>query len=236
MIFVRTLIFAGLACSSVELVQAQEPRLELANPDGFTERFSGNTQVNGQFLTGLAFDSSANTLDLSAVRLIYPANISGMVCVRLTTDDGRYWAANLYTAADSYDAPPVIPLPTSYDAQLRAYGADGLLLLASQSEDCAETSGKLLMPAVFGTREPDAPLLAFVNVSQGRPSAWLERDGSRLGEGVCERPEGGGKVTYSHFCSLNVPPDLQPGAYELKVGVKGLTGKSVEQTYAINLE
>lgn len=233
---VRTLLLGVLACFGSGNVNAQEPRLELADPEGFTERFSGNTQVNGQFLTGLAFDSEANTLDLSAVRLVYPAEASGMVCVRLTTDDGRYWAANLYTATESYDAPPVIPLPTSYDAQLRAYGADGLLLLASQSDDCAETSGKLLMPAVFGTRDPNAPLLAFVNVSQGRPSAWLERDGDRVGDGVCERPEGGSKVTYSHFCSLDIGPDMQSGAYELKVAVKGLTGKSVEQTYAINLE
>ncbi len=232
----RFLVSIGLACFSWSAVSAQESRLELANPDGFTERFSGNTQVNGQFLTGLAFDSAANALDLSAVRLIYPAQTSGMVCVRLTTDDGRYWAANLYTATDSYDAPPVIPLPTSYDAQLRAYGADGLLLLASQSDDCAETSGKLLMPAVFGTRDPAAPLLAFVNVSQGRPSAWLERDGTRVSDGFCERPEGGSKVTYSHFCSIALPADVEAGAYELKVAVKGLTGKSVEQSYAINLE
>lgn len=230
------LVLAGLACCNPALAQGPEPRLELADPNGFTERFSGNTQVNGQFLTGLAFDSAANALDLSAVRLIYPADTSGMVCVRLTTDDGRYWAANLYTAADSYDGPPVIPLPTSYDAQLRAYGADGLLLLASQTDDCAETSGKLLMPAVFGTRDPEAPLLAFVNVSQGRPSAWLEHEGDRVGDGICERPPTGGKVTYSHFCSLSIPADLQSGAYELKVAVKGLTGKSVEQTYAINLE
>lgn len=234
--FIGAIFFAGLGFCLPISAMAQQPTLELANPADFTERFSGNTQVNGQFLTGLAFDSAANELDLSAVRLIYPAETSGMVCVRLTTDDGRYWAANLYTAVDGYKSPPVIPLPTSYDAQLRAYGADGLLLLASQSDDCAETSGKLLMPAVFGTRDPEAPLMAFVNVSQGRPSAWLELAGNRLGDGICERPEGGAKVTYSHFCRLDIPADLQPGAYELKIAVKGLTGKSVEQSYAINLE
>lgn len=215
---------------------AQEPSLELANPNDFTERFSGNTKVSGQFLTGLAFDSGPGTLDLSSVRLIYPAEASGMVCVRLTTDDGRYWAANLYTAAENYQSPPIIPLPTSYDSQLREYGVDGLLLLASQSDNCAETTGKLLMPAIFGARHPEAPLLAFVNVSQGRPSAWLELDGERLGEGKCERPGDGAKVTYSHLCRLSVPVGLRRGAYELKVAVKGLTGKSVEQAYAINLE
>lgn len=232
----RAIILSGLIGLGSAPVMAEEARLELVDPDGFTERFSGNTKVSGQFLTGLAFDSGAASLDLSTVRLIYPADASGMVCVRLTTDDGRYWAANLYAASQSYDTPPVIALPTSYDAQLREYGVDGLLLLASQADDCAETDGKLLMPAIFGTRDPGAPLLAFVNVSQGRPSAWLERDGARVGEGVCERPEGGAKVTYSHFCRLSMPADLLHATYELKVAVKGLTGKSVEQTYAINLE
>lgn len=236
MVLLRGLLVTSLMGLSVIAGSAQEPRLELANPEGFTERFSGNTKVSGQFLTGLAFDSGQAALDLSAVRLIYPADAAGMVCVRLTTDDGRYWAANLYTAAENYEAPPVIPLPTSYDAQLSEYGPDGLLLLASQADDCAETSGKLLMPAIFGTRAPDAPLLAFVNVSQGRPTAWLESAGQLLGDGVCERPDGGGKVTYSHICRIIVPTGLSRGAYELKVAVKGLTGKSVEQTYAINLE
>ncbi len=211
--------------------------LELADPSGFNERFAGNTKVSGQFLTGLALDGGEQTLNLSQVRLIYPADDTGMVCVRLTTEDGRYWAANLYNAAGAFSAPPVIPLPTSYDEQLADYGVDGLLLLAAQSDDCAETSGKLLMPALFGERQPGAPLVAFINVSQGRPSAWLENDGGPVGEnGICEKPEGGSKVTYSHICKLALPEMLDHGTYQLKVAVKGLTGQSVEQSYAINLD
>ena len=219
-------------------VEAQEPSsLELANPDGFNERFAGNTKVSGQFLTGLSLDAGAAKLDLSAVRIIYSADTPGMVCVRLTSDDGRYWAANLYSASGDYLAPPVIPLPTSYDDQLSGYGIDGLLLLAVQSEDCAETSGKLLMPGLFGERVPGAPLSAFINVSQGRPTAWLESEGQQIGDKTtCGKPDGGAKVTYSHICKLDLPDGLEPGTYHLKVAVKGLTGQSVEQGYAISLE
>jgi hypothetical protein len=232
----KMLVAAGLLFGATVHGVAEDARLELAEPDGFTERFSGNTQVSGQFLTGLALDGGTTAIDLSTIRLVYPADDAGMVCVRLTSDDGRYWAANLYKGTEQYSAPPVIPLPTSYDAQLREYGAEGLLLLASRSDSCTETSGKLLLPAIFGDRQADAPLVAFVNVSQGRPSAWIERDGARIGDGSCERPTDQAKVTYSHLCRIALPAERQGGVYELKVAVKGLTGKSVEQSYAINLE
>lgn len=215
------------------------PMLELANSPGFTERFAGNTQVSGQFLAGLAY-STAAALDLKDFRLAFSRTGEedpALICVRLATDDGRYWASNLYRAKDSFDTPPSVPVPTSYEDQLQEYGAGGLLVLATLSDDCRDTSGKTYVPGLLGPRTDEGALLAYVNVSQSRVSASLEDgDGKILQKASCKKPAEGAKVTYSHLCQFPVTDLAKAGTYKLKVSVKGLTGKATEQEYAVRLE
>lgn len=215
------------------------PMLELANSPGFTERFAGNTQVSGQFLSGLAYSTVA-ALNLKDLRLAFSragGDDPDLICVRLATDDGRYWASNLYRAKDSFDTPPSVPVPTSYEDQLREYGADGLLVLATLSDDCRETSGKTYVPGLLGPGTHQGSLVAYVNVSQSRVSASLEDgDGTVLQKTSCKKPAEGTKVTYSHLCQFPVTDLAKAGTYKLKVSVKGLTGKATEQEYAVHLE
>lgn len=215
------------------------PMLELANSPGFTERFAGNTQVSGQFLSGLAYSTAAE-LDLKDLRLAFSRTGQedpALVCVRLATDDGRYWASNLYRAKNSFDTPPSVPVLTSYEDQLREYGAGGLLVLATLSDDCRETSGKTYVPGLLGPRTQERSLVAYVNVSQSRVSASLEDgDGTVVQKTSCKKPAEGTKVTYSHLCQFPVTDLAKAGTYKLKVSVKGLTGKATEQEYAVHLE
>lgn len=220
--------------------QQNDGALELANEPGFTERFAGNTQVSGQFLSGLAYVTSLDKLDLSQLRLSYsrPSDATpATVCVRITSDDGRYWASNLYRAKGSFNSAPAVPIPTSYEEQLKAYDASSLLVLATFSDDCNEASGKTYVPGLLGEKKTGSELVAYVNVSQSRVSATLsDADGNTLQKVTCKKPDGGAKVTFSHLCRIPTNEISRQGDYNLAIGVRGLTGKATEQEYAVHLE
>ncbi|MHA6687647.1 hypothetical protein [Mesorhizobium sp. A556] len=220
--------------------QQDDVMLELANQPEFTERFAGNTQVNGQFLSGLAYASSLNKLDLKQLRLSYSHPLdatANSVCVRITSDDGRYWASNLYRAKGSFNIAPRVPIPTSYEEQLKAYDASSLLVLAMFSENCNEASGKTYVPGMLGDKKEDAELIASVNVSQSKVSATLsDADGNIVQKVKCKKPDGGAKVTFSHLCRIPANAITKQGDYKLAIGVRGLTGMATEQEYAVHLE
>jgi len=216
--------------------------LELANDPGFTERYAGNTQVNGQFLSGLAIAGGASThaftdLKLALTGLSSSYVMPATVCVRVTTDDGRYWAANMYRATERFASPPKVPVPTRYAEQLNIYGSDNLLLLATLADNCNEASGKVYVPAIIGTAGKPAALLAYVNISQGRVLADLRGDNEKvLEKGSCKKPADGPRVTYSHICQISLSDSTRGQTLQLVIGVKGLTGQTAEQRYAVHVE
>lgn len=229
------LMFAPSAFS-----QSEEPVLELANVPDFNERYAGNTQVNGQFLSGLSYAATATKGALGDLKLGLVRGgdqPSATVCIRVTTDDGRYWAANMYRAKNPSSAPPKIPVPTRYAEQLGVYGADSLLLLATLAEDCNEAASKVYVPAIIGSRQEKTSLLAYVNVSQSRVVAGLEDEGKKvLAEGKCRKPAGGPRVTYSHVCEIPVPDTMKGATLDLVIGVKGMTGSTTNQRYSVHVE
>ncbi len=213
--------------------------LELANKPEFTERFAGNAQVSGQFLSGLAYRSDLGQLDLNQVRLSYTRDTKeppSSVCVRVTSADGRYWASNMYRSAGEFNGPPAVPIPTAYGEQLQAYTPASLLMLATFSETCNDTAGKTYVPGLFGEKK-GTELVAYVNVSQSKVSATLtDRDGTILEKVTCRKPADGAKVTFSHLCNIALSKVTYKGNYRLLVEVRGLTGTSSGQEYAVHLE
>lgn len=231
--------FWALSATSAS-AQQDDAALELANEPGFTERFAGNTQVSGQFLSGLAYASSLTEMDLSQLRLSYSRSSDvtpSLVCVRITSDDGRYWASNLYRAKGSFNSAPRVPIPTLYEEQLKAYDASSLLVLATFSDNCNEGSGKTYVPGLLGDNNKGSELVAYVNVSQSKVSATLsDSDGNVVQKVKCKKPESGSKVTFSHLCRIPANAISKQGDYKLAIGVRGLTGKATEQEYAVHLE
>ncbi|UHS59193.1 hypothetical protein [Agrobacterium vaccinii] len=219
---------------------AEEPELQLANVPEFNERYAGNTQVNGQFLSGLSYTASAAKGPLKDLKLglSHTESTSAVtVCVRLTTDDGRYWAANMYRAPAAFSAPPKVPVPTRYAEQLEVYGPDSLLTLATLAEDCNVTTRNVYVPAIIGSRQENAALLAYVNVSQSKITAELiGADAVVLGTGKCKKPAGGPRVTYSHICEIPLSSAMKGVVLTLDIEVKGLTGSRTKQSYSVHVE
>lgn len=204
------------------------------NPESFAEKFSGNTQVSGRLLVGLSYRSKPEKLDPAAIQLMKG---EGQVCVRLTTEDGRYWSSNLFEHSGGGGGPSALSFRTAYLKQLQSYSTSGLMVLAVKTDDCARIDGQPLVPGIVGTREKDgAALLAFVNVSQGRTTAWLERDGQAASEkSSCSTPQDGPRVTFSVVCSLPAADKLA-GEYTLQLSVRSLTGGTIQESYRVVFE
>src|SRR5690606_17573254 len=86
---------AVLVVGNSALAQDKGPTLELANEPGVTERFAGDAEVSGQFLSGLAYQSGIGHVGLERLRLSYTApsaEVPELVGVRVASDDARYWA------------------------------------------------------------------------------------------------------------------------------------------------
>ncbi|MBY5835193.1 hypothetical protein J3P71_28045 (plasmid) [Rhizobium leguminosarum] len=235
-------VFCAVVASEAFTAAAEDQAavLELANDPGFTERYAGNTQVSGQFLSGLAYSTGSTQLKLDDLRLSYSRRSDEapkLVCVRVTTDDGRYWASNMYRANTTFSSPPKIPVPTKYGEQLNAYGPQNLLMLATFSRDCSDTAGKIYVPGLAGAKTANSELVAYVNVSQSKVTATLLKGDGRVVQKVnCKKPADGPKVTYSHVCPIPLPDTAASDGYKLLVGVRGLTGTTTEQEYALHLE
>lgn len=234
------LLSSLFAHAGVSLASEPTPVLELANASGFTERYAGNTQVNGQFLSGLSYVSGRPTGAFKDLKLAFVRRDDAApqtLCVRLTSDDGRYWAANMYRATGLFNVPPRVPIPTKYRDQLDLYGANSLLMLATVANDCGDTAQKIYVPGIIGESDEEQLLLAHVNVSQSKVLARLEaEDKSVLQSGSCKKPIGGPRVTYSHICQVAIPAEARGKHVKLVIGVKGLTGQATEQRYAIHVE
>lgn len=208
--------------------------MKLVDPGSFSEKFSGNTQVSGQLLSGLSYETADNTLDPSAIGV---ASADGRICVRLTTEDGRYWASNLFESPNGTAGPSFLSFPTAYIAQLKTYPSTGLMVLAARSDDCVNVADKLLVPGIVGGLQDGASLLAYVNVSQGRTTAWLEQNGEPATQiAECHMPLNGARVTYSAICNIVNDQDLLAGEYSLHIAVRSLTGGRIEESYRIVVE
>jgi hypothetical protein len=226
-------VFAGPnLCKADEALSPEQIRL--VDPSQFSEKFSGNTQVSGQLLSGLSYGSSDAVLDPSS---IYLAGASGRVCVRLTTEDGRYWASNLFEKAGPSPQTLRLAFPTAYAAQLRSYRASEMMVLAARSDDCSAFDGQALLPGIVGDLSDATGLMAYVNASQGRIQAQLQRDGEAITTAVrCEMPADGARVTYSAVCNLPLPSELTAGEYDLSISVRSLTGGGISENYRVFLD
>jgi len=66
-----------------------------------------------------------------------PKNTSGVLCVEISSKDGRYSAKLNYTIDKSISGLQKFILPTQYEKALREFSTDEVVILASLSEDCS---------------------------------------------------------------------------------------------------
>ena len=216
--FAACLIPASLASQSAVLQPASTP---------FNERLVERVPVSGRALVGVvaAPDAgqppgvglSTGTLSLLGAPLV-------AVCVRATTQDGRYVAENAFGPATG--APSPLAWPSAYPAVLAAVPLREVAVLATLGP-CGE-HGPVLPVAVGPV--PAAPFVHVLVNTRGAATWAVLRDpvsgGPALRRVRCPRVEGGARVAFDANCPLGMLPEV--ARLELRLEQQGRDGRSFE--------
>ncbi len=201
---------------------AAQPLLEPAATP-FEERLTDRVPVSGRTLVGLLSVLTSQPPDgagLETKNMAVPAFVTigaTPVCVRATTQDGRYSAQNSFVAHGTLPDTGRIDLdwPTAYQEALSSFPLREVAAVARRGS-CDEHGD--LVPVMLGEGNVLGTLQALVNTRGGAVTAVL-RDpeaGKTLRRVNCTRVTGTARVAFDARCVLGTAADL-PSRVQLRL-------------------
>ncbi len=189
----------------------------------FAERLTNRVPVSGRTLVGLLSSATAQPPDGAGLvpgSIALPAAlaIEGVpVCMRATTQDGRYSAENSFVARGPVPTRGRADFdwPTAYSDALRDFPLREMAALARRGS-CADQAE--IVPVMLGEGGALGTLQAVVNTRGAAISAAL-RDpdtGRTLRRANCTRAPGAARVAFDARCVLGPVGDL-PGRIQLRL-------------------
>jgi len=202
------LLAAGPAAAQADIVDAS-----LAGK--INESYDNSVAVSGSPLVGLRLGGVQAASGNSVIVAGPPAADNG-VCLRVTTRDGRFSAANFYAPAAgvSGELIRVAPLAQEYEPQLSRYPADEVAFraFASASGNCSP-GGAVNLPIFDGDPAEPRQLVVFANgKSQAATASLYETEASEAPAGLAPvatagcTPAGGSMIAFDLVCKLQLPP------------------------------
>ncbi len=213
----RSLIIIFLALSSLKLFPQA---ITLVHPV-YVEHYT-TPKVAGTLLVGLRLHSATGPFDPRAVSIHVNHGLRGRhVCVSIASQDGMYYAENLYNV--SPDAPEVSTFQTitKYAEQLKNYSADQVAVNVRATEDCNGANGGDLVPAQFTGGPDDLVLVADINSDPDRLAVELTNHSGASWKAVCTTGAGS-RVAFTSTCEFR-PHTLDAGPYDLLVHLRERT-------------
>lgn len=193
----------------------------------FNERLVERVPVSGRALVGVVAVPDAGQpqgVGLSTRTLSLLGAPSAAVCVRATTQDGRYVAENAFGPAAG--APSPLAWPSAYPAVLAVVPLREVAALATLGP-CGEHGP--VLPVAVGP----VPAVPFVHVlvnTRGAATWAVLRDpvsgGPALRRVRCPRVESGARVAFDAICPLGALPEST--RLELRLEQQGRDGRSLE--------
>jgi hypothetical protein len=195
-------------------------------PQGaFAERLTDRVQVSGRYLVGLLQIPAAGLGEARGFGegvLTMPVPEGGQVCIRATSQDGRYEAQNLFVASGGPAPWARVAWPTSHGSYLREASLRELAVLAS-GEPCSRRPASLVPVRIGG---PGEALVVLVNARGGTIAATLRPEGSGAPlRARCGRSDGVHRLAFDVRCAFGVVP---PGSYRLAVQLATIDGAGWE--------
>ncbi len=212
------LAFLLASCSWAEVSQAALVKRP------YTERLTADVPLSGHELVGLRSGMALGVFDPARVgAIVTPAIREHLACVRVTTNDGRYYAENLYRLPQTM-GPATFDAPSKFRADLARYPADQVAIHISIASSCNSAETAAVVPSIYygdsGEQLPLRSLAVYVNPEGSQVEATLLRDGKELHSAQCESRRAAVGVTFSVVCSIPLPPDLAPATYSLVIRVR----------------
>ena len=182
----------------------------------FAERLTDRVPVSGHVLVGLVSAAGAQApigqgLQRGNVALPGPlAASAALVCVRATSQDGRYSADNACATQPGTAAARVeLDWPSAYKPELSRFLLQEVAVVA-RSGSCSDKGD--IFPILLGPDPALGTLQALVNTRGGAVTAALrDPDTLRtLRRANCVRVEGAARVAFDARCVLGAAADLPP--------------------------
>ena len=189
----------------------------------FAERLTERVPVSGRTLVGLVSAASAAPPDgvgLLSESMALPAALMSdgpPVCLRATTQDGRYSAQNSFAVqgAASKDGRAGLAWPTAYPDVLRGISLREVAAVA-RSGSCSEQAD--LVPVMLDRAPTLGVLQVLVNTRGGAVTAAVRdlQTGRTLRRANCARVDGPARVAFDARCVLGAAIDF-PARVQLRL-------------------
>jgi hypothetical protein len=193
---------------------AQPAIIEATPPGEFNESYDDSAPVSGSPLVGLRLGGEP-ALSGNNVVVAGPPAIGDGVCLRVTTRDGRFSAANFYELPKGSGGVlvRVTPLSKDHTRELGSYPADEVAFraFASATPECSP-GGAVNLPLYDGAPAANPQLVVFANgKSQPATASLYDTDEFEAPAGLgpfatvdCT-PAGGTMIAYDLICAVPLP-------------------------------
>ncbi len=198
--------------------------IRLVSPK-YVETFDNNPKISGNLLVGLSWDPLPGRFDVNGVGVLLPPAFRWRkACVEVASQDGRYFAQNLYQFPNEQGA-EVFETKTSPDylIPLQRYAATEMAVSVRLVDDCNSAERGVLIPAMFSEKKGNGPvaapprqmLVAYLNADAQRLKVSLrKKGGTDVVIGICHTEANAVRVAFSSSCEFRMPA---PADYVLVV-------------------
>jgi len=209
-----------------QIAQAQTPTIQLAMPGPMFERLIGDSSpspVVGNFVVGMRWGDASNFFDPKSIGTTLPAYVGGhSVCVNIASEDGRYFARNLYRVPPGATGLTLLDTPTKYYDALKHFPAANMAVMIRLADSCETSHPGGFLPANIGgsgSVPGSAPALTvFVNADPEDIQVRLMRGDRAVGAAaVCSTDPSHIRIAFTSRCVVSVPGDLVAGGYTIEI-------------------
>ena len=214
-------LFAGL----VPGIRAQ--LISRVNPQATYVETFGDPKVSAiSLLVGLAWSPPKTSIESHSSLPFNPDKVSILLssafqnrkaCVEISSQDGRYFAQNLYQLPDrpgtgTFDA------PSQHAKELHNYTVGEMAVSIRLVDDCNSADRSLRIPARITPDISSPALVAHLNADAQHLTVSLRKKGtSELISSICEAAPERNNISFSSSCTFTNPA---PDDYDLVVEVQ----------------
>lgn len=217
-----TLFFGLLLLPCIGAAQGIDP-LPLAPGQKFEQIFFDNAPIAGSILTGARLGDAEGGLDPSSIRFGLGAGARGVLCVQITSADGKFSAINRYAVPATTAPAPRVETQIEEPQRVAQYLAEQTGVVATSDPDCFADRAKVY-PARLAQRRSRDVLVLFVDADGAAVRA------SVMGKSTACEPATAAVYTARCTLALNGVSD---GDHKVELMLSRSQGGEIRKTYTV---
>jgi len=164
-------------------------------PYTIKENYSENIQVTGDFLVGI---QTGTDQERKSIHVFLPDKPKGILCITLSSIDGKYKARIEKTINESLPNPVPIPYESKYKEIIDKYPNNEIAVLSTLGTSCDnDANAKQLISAWDATSRN---LLLLIRSSARKDIAYITSQNLSAVKSKCRKFRKSYNVTYDKYC------------------------------------